>query len=186
MKRSSTFLFVLALAVVASLSPAGAEDDPGLTAMRALGFLEGRWEGEGWSRHGPGEPQRFRGTELVESRLDGRVLVVEGIHYGKPSGEVVHHAVATISFDPETERYRLLSHLASGRSGDFEADLVDGGFVWNLEIPNRGRVRYTIHVENDTWHEVGEFSADGEQWSQTFQMDLKKAPLETPGSGSKR
>jgi hypothetical protein len=142
--------------------------------MQEIAFLEGRWEGEGWSRRGPSEPEPFRGTELVEGRLGGRVLIVEGLHHDKASGEVVHHALATISYDPEAGHYRFRSHLASGRSGDFRADLVDGKFIWGMEIPNRGRIRYTIRIENDTWKEIGGFSPDGEQWHQTFQMDLVK------------
>jgi len=174
MQYRSTLCFVLVLVAVVSVGPIGAEDDAGLAAMRAIGVFEGHWEGEGWSRRGPGEPQPFRSREVVESRLDGRVLIVEGLHYGKKSGEVVHHALATITYDPETGRYSFRSHLASGRSSDFDADLVDGRFVWGMEIPNRGSVRYTIEVANDAWREVGEFSADGQNWSQTFQMDLKK------------
>ncbi len=122
----------------------------------------------------PVKPQSFRCSEVVEVRLDGRVLIIEGLHHGQPSGEVMHHALATISYDTETQRYRFRSHLASGRSGEFTGELVDGDFVWGMEIPNQGRIRYTIHVENGTWHEVGEFSADGKVWRQTFQMDLKK------------
>ena len=174
MKRFVVFALAAVLAAITCTNAAQAEDDPGLVAMRAIGFLEGSWEGEGWSRQGPGEPQPFRSTEVVESRLEGRVLIVEGRHYGLESGEVVHHALATISYDSTTGRYSFRSHLASGRSGDFEADLIDGEFIWGMEIPSRGRIRYTIRIEDDRWHEVGEFSADGEQWHQTFQMDLVK------------
>lgn len=172
MKRLPMICFVLALVTIPLPEVLLADEDAGLAAMRAIEFFEGRWEGEGWARMGPGEPQPFRSSEVVESRLDGRVLIVEGLHHHKDSGEVVHHALATISWDPGTEKYSFRSHLANGRSGDHEAELVDGKFVWGMEIPNRGRIRYTIEIEDDRWHEVGEFTGDGEQWHQTFQMDL--------------
>jgi hypothetical protein len=174
MKRLSFCCLVLFAGIVAFGGTARAEEDAALEAMHAIASFEGRWEGEGWARMGPTEPVPFTSTEVVESRLEGRVLIVEGLHYGKESGEVVHHALATISWDSRAGKYRFRSHLASGRSGDHEAELLDGKFVWGMEIPDRGRIRYTITIEDDTWHEIGEFSADGVEWHQTFQMDLKR------------
>ena len=174
MKKLSILCSVLAVATVASVGNARAEEDLAMEAMQAIAFFEGSWEGEGWSRLGPGEPQPVRSTEVVESRLDGRVLIVEGLHFGKDSGEVVHHALATISWDSATGTYSFRSHLANGRSGDHEGELVDGKFIWGMEIPNRGQLRYTIQIDDDRWSEVGEFSADGVEWHQILQMDLTR------------
>ena len=176
MKRLLSWGLVLALwtvaaAVAAEEAPVTGED-PGLEAMRAIGFMEGTWQGEGWMRFGPGEPETFTSRETVESRLDGRVLIVEGLHHSTSSGDVVHHALATISFDASNGKYRFDSHLASGRSGVHVGELVDGTFVWGMQIPDRGRLRYTITIDGDSWHEIGEFSADGNEWHQNFQMDL--------------
>jgi hypothetical protein len=158
------------------LSVAGAEEqalDPGMDAMRGIASLVGRWEGDGWMRRGPGEPHTFTSLEMVESRLDGRVLIVEGIHHGG-GGEAVHHALATISYDPDAGHYRFRSYLANGQAGDHRGHLdEDGVFRWEIEMP-RGQVRYTIRIEDDEWHEVGHFSADGETWDPFFQMDLKR------------
>ena len=41
-------------------------------------------------------------------------------------------------------------------------------------MPGRGRVRYTIRVEDDLWREVGEFSPDGERWNQFFEVNLRR------------
>jgi len=176
MKQLLTRCIVLLVAVGVAgglaAQPPGSAGDPGLVAMKAIGWLAGTWRGEGWMRRGPGEPQPFRSSETVVSRLDGRVLIVEGLHHDNVSGDVVHHALATISYDPSSGKYRFSSHLASGQSGEYEADLVDGKFVWGMEIPNHGRMRYAIHIDGDRWHEIGEFSADGQEWHQSFQMDL--------------
>jgi hypothetical protein len=174
MRKPAICCLVLVVGILSLAGGALADDDPALEAMHAIGLFEGRWEGEGWARMGPTEPVSFTSTEIVESRLDGRVLIVEGLHHRKESGEVVHHALATISWNSATGKYRFLSHLANGRSGDHEAELVDGKFVWSIQIPDRGSIRYTITIEDDTWHEIGEFSADGVEWHQTFQMDLKR------------
>ena len=171
MKRLTLVLLLLA-AAAPGLAEEGATD-PGLAAMQAISFFEGDWEGEGWMRRGPAEPTRFRSSETVESRLDGRVLIVEGLHHGTESGEVVHHALATISYDPDAGLYRFRSHLQDGRAGDHTGQLEDGAFVWGFEVPS-GRIRYTIRIADGHWSEIGEFSADGEQWSQFFGMELDK------------
>ncbi len=165
----------LVLLLLAAVTPALAEEvaDPGLEAMHAISFFEGRWEGEGWMRRGPAEPTRFRSSEAVESRLGGRVLIVEGLHHGMEADEVVHHALATISYDPEAAVYRFRSHLQDGRAGDYTGQLEDGAFVWGFEVPH-GRIRYTIRIADGRWNEIGEFSADGEQWNQFFSMDLDR------------
>ena len=49
---------------------------------------------------------------LFKTVLDNMPAVV----FLKETDEVVHHAVATISYDPETSKYRFLSHLEDGRS----------------------------------------------------------------------
>ena len=164
----------LVLLLLTAVAPALAEEeaaDPGLEAMQAISFFAGEWEGEGWMRRGPGEPVEFRGSEKVESRLGGRVLIIEGLHQAKESDEVVHHALATVSWDPEAGHYRFRSHLEDGRAGDYTGRLEDGAFIWGFAVP-RGEIRYTIRIADGHWSEIGEFSADGTQWSQVFGMEL--------------
>ena len=163
----------VALAGTASTQSPSPSGEAGLAAMEKIAFMAGEWKGEGWMRRGPGEPNRFTSNEMVETRLDGRVLLVEGLHRAEGSGEVVHNAVALLSYDADTGGYRLQSHLLDGRSGDYPATLEDGSFVWTMEAPS-GHIRYTITVEGDAWHEVGEFSADGDTWRPFFQMDLER------------
>jgi len=147
--------------------------DPGLEAMAKLAGMVGDWEGTGWMRQGPGEPNHTRGTETVESRLEGRILVVEGRHWAKDdASHLVHHAFGVISYDAEAGHYRFQTHLATGRSGDHEMRLEGDAILWFMDTP-RGKIRYTIRIQDGTWNEVGEFSPDGEQWRQFFGMDLQ-------------
>ena len=167
-------LLLAGLGAVAAAEEPASLGDPALEAMRALSGLVGRWQGEGWVRQGPGEPRAFRGEEVVESRLDGRVLIIEGRHLAAAGDKVVHHALAILSYDPKAGTYRFRSHLASGQSGEFEGSFEGGAFVWGF--PNeRGQVRYTIRLEADRWNEVGDFSADGQSWSRFFEMNLTRA-----------
>jgi hypothetical protein len=166
-------LLSLALAAIEpSQSPP--KPSPPTEAMAALSALEGRWAGEGWMRQGPGEPQSFRGQETVEKRLAGQLLTIEGIHRAGQPEHVVHHAFAVISYNASTGRFRFLSFLADGRAGDYEGQLKDGAFVWGFENPQQGQVRFTIRVSNEEWHEIGEATRDGLQWSQFFEMKLRR------------
>ncbi len=148
--------------------------DPGMEAMTRLASMVGQWQGTGWMRRGPGEPRHTSSLETVESRLGGRLLLVEGLHHSKndPS-QVVHHAFGVISYDPENGRYRFRTHLTNGQSGDHEMRLEGQDILWFLDTP-RGKIRYTIRIQDGEWHETGEFSADGESWQEFFGMDLER------------
>lgn len=52
-------------------------------AMQKVDFLVGQWKGESWTEIIPGHRQRSEGTESVESKLDGLLLTIEGVHRRK-------------------------------------------------------------------------------------------------------
>ena len=173
MKHLALPMLLLSLALPAdAASLAQSPEDPALAAMRDLPAFEGRWEGTGWSRRGPAEAVPFTSLELVESRLDGRVLVVEGLHHDS-NGAVVHHALAVITWNDKAGHYDFRSFVSGRGPGNFTGRMEDGAFVWSIEMES-GHIRYTIRIENGEWHEIGEWSADGAQWSQFFQMDLRR------------
>ena len=119
--------------------------------------------------------------KIVESRLDGEVSLVEGIHHDRTSGQKVHHALAMISWDPEGGLYRFRSTVFGRGPGDFEGRFEDGDFVWGGDV-GHGEMRYRITIEDDTWSETGEFSRDGgETWSPFFGMELRReSPSKKP------
>ena len=146
------------LSVLVMLAPAAAPARPqrptGFAqrkAMRQVQFLVGTWAGEGWIRMGP-QRQTFQGTETVEKRLGGAVLLIEGEHKAPMPGVdapvTVHHALAVLSWDQQARHYRFQSWLADGRSGDYEASVENGTFRWSMSHPERGRMRYTIRIDD--------------------------------------
>ena len=146
-------------------------------AMAELAHWAGHWRGEGWIRMGPGEPVKIDSEERVESRLDGAALVIEGLHHAQADGRRVHHALALLSWDEEAETYRFRTHVAGRGPGDFTGRMENGAFIWGGPMggpAGAGEMRYTIHLEDGTWHEVGEFSRDGETWNHFFEMTLNK------------
>jgi|GEM_PF-309265 len=146
-------------------------------AMSELAPWAGHWKGQGWIRMGPGEPVKIDSEEWIESRLDGAALVIEGKHHAQADGRRVHHALALLSWDEAAGTFRFRTHVAGRGPGDFTGHVEDGAFVWGGPMGDpegAGRMRYTIRIEDGTWHEVGDFSRDGETWNRFFEMTLKK------------
>ena len=94
--------------------------------MGKLDFLTGSWTGEGWIQMGPQGKEDFTQTEQIQKKLDGTLLMIEGLGKSKGSEEkVVHNAFAIISYDQQNGSYRFQSYLADGRQVEGGAQ-VDG------------------------------------------------------------
>jgi hypothetical protein len=162
-------------------APTSAQTDAGAAvsaAMEPLAWLVGEWTGEGWNESASGRSTVLV-TERVESRLEGRVLIVEGIGHAKEAtespGEVVHHALGVASYDPGRGHYVLLA-FRDGRVVDAVTSLEDGTFVWGFDVPGGGQVRYRIRQDAGDWLETGDFSRDGgATWRPFFEMRLHRA-----------
>lgn len=178
--------FVAILLFLSSVMTVPAQQNPptaeSVEMMKKLEFLAGHWTGGGWMMLGPGKKLNYTGTETVTLKLDGTVLVVEGLHRSVAEGgapeRVIHNALGVISFDTETKKFRLQSYLANGRSATAEVEVPEkNSIVWRLSIPGMaGTSRYTIRIdEKGDWHEIGEFSADGKTWRQFLEMRMHRA-----------
>ena len=166
---------VLLLAVGTAFAQAPAPSAEAVAAMAKLKFLVGSWKGDAVMTMGPGASEEVAQTEVVESRLDGLLLVVEGVSTSKrPSQAVVHHAVALISYDVAAKEYRVVAYRQDGQSVQATAKFLDdGAFQWGFDMPGRS-VRYTVTDARGEWHEIGEYSADGKAWTQFLELQLKR------------
>jgi len=148
--------------------------------MKVLDAWTGHWLGESEAMNAEGQMMKASVDERIESKLDGTILLVEGIGtITKPGAEkfVVHHALGIISFDQRTNEYKFKTYLANGRSGDAWFKIIsDNKYQWGFDAPSF-RMRYNITLDpvQKTWHEVGESSADGTTWKKTIEMNLKRA-----------
>ena len=178
-------LSALALLTLAACLPAAAQPPSPESAaaqraaMAKLDYMIGDWVGEGWIDMGGGR-STFRGGERVQKKLDGIALLVEGDFVGKRPGseqEVpVHKTLAVMSYDPQAQKYRFDTWLASGSSGEHELTLNANGWQWQIQTPG-GVVRFVMTTgPAGEWHEVGERSADGTTWQKFFEMTLRKKP----------
>ena len=148
-------------------------------AMKKLDFLVGQWKGEGWMEFAPGQRRTFKGTEVVQRKLDGLLLAIEGLHRGQVGGKgeevVVHNAFGLVSYDDKAKRYRLQAFTSRGNYEDAEAKVSEGQLVWGMKVPQFGEVRYTVKLDDKgRWFEIGEVSRDGKTWQQFFEMTLQR------------
>jgi hypothetical protein len=147
-------------------------------AMQKLAYMAGKWQGEGWMESG-GVRHGFRGGEIIQEKLGGLALLIEGTFYDldHPDRQTpVHSTLGVISYVPSTSTYRFLSWLASGRSGEQELVLRENGWEWRLES-SWGTIRYVMQLRpGGEWFEIGERSSDGETWHKFFEMTLRKEP----------
>ena len=135
--------------------------------IKELGFMVGNWEGDGWilGEHGKSE---FQQTEKIQFKLDSTAILIEG--QGKWNGEVVHDALAILTFNKKENNYTFRSYLPNGQNSAFKAEVLDKKLYW---YPGKN-VRYIIwEKENGQWFEKGEFKKD-EKWTQFFEMTLNK------------
>ena len=139
--------------------------------MALLPIQPGEWTGIGIEEFGPNRYEVDQ-YEKITPMLDGSVLLIEGI--GKDKGVERHHALATLSYDPVTQKY-LLRSFKDGYMVDAETELkADGSFVWSMQNP-RGTTRYIVRMVDGTWIETGEITMDGgKTWTAFLEMKLQK------------
>src|SRR5262245_10501946 len=95
-------------------------------AMKRLSFLIGKWSGEASVLRGPGLFVGLNQTEVAEFKLDGLVLVVEGVGRAKSDGKLVLQALGLITFDDVAGVYRGRGYN-DGRWLEGEVMLLDDG-----------------------------------------------------------
>jgi len=141
-------------------------------AMKKLSFLTGRWSGEARIFRRPGETVELSQTEEAQYKLDGLVLMIEGVGRNKSDGKIALQALGLISFDDTLGKYRMRA-FNDGRF--METDLIlaeDGnGLRWGFSV---GEVRTSsvLHLnENREWTEHTEIRV-GSQPARKF-MELR-------------
>ena len=141
-------------------------------AMKRLGFLVGEWSGEASVLRGPGQFVELAQTESAQFKLDGLVLVIEGVGRTKAEGKLALQALGLISFDDETGTYKMRA-FNDGRWLETEVKLADGGdsISWGFAL-GEFKTKTVMRInENGEWTELGELVI-GERPPQKM-MDLK-------------
>jgi hypothetical protein len=174
MSPMSTKLLALSLTMIVAAAaqtpqrPQSAVRMEKLEAMKRFAPLVGKWSGSG-TYYGNSGTREFVQTEEVESKLEGLVLTVEGVGTTL-TGIKVHHAFATITYDPEKKQYLFRTHTMDGAGTETMITPTDTGFSWTA---GGGKVRYTATIKDGEWNEIGE-RAQGDAWHKFIEFKLKK------------
>jgi hypothetical protein len=143
-------------------------------AMKKLAFLLGEWKGTGSFAFGPDRKVSFDQRETVEAKLNGALMVVEGL--GTAGGRAVHQAYGIFSYDPVRKAYNFRAYLSDGRFRDMDVfEAGEGGFSWGMTEAGGAQIRYTMsRGAAGEWIEKGARSLDGKAWTPFFEMSLAK------------
>jgi hypothetical protein len=111
-------------------------------------------------------------TESAHFKLDGLILMIEGVGRTKTDGEVSLQALGLISFDDEAGTYKMWA-FNDGRWLETEVKLGDGGnsMSWGFALGQFKMATVLRINENGEWTEHGEITI-GEGSPQKM-MDLK-------------
>jgi hypothetical protein len=148
-------------------------------AMRSLAFLVGKWDGEARLLHGP--DQDLHQAEEVQYKLDGLILVIEGIGRKKSDGQQVIQALAIISFDDETGTYRMRA-FNNGRFLESELKLVeeDKAINWGFalgEIKTNSVLRINDKGE---WTELAEITIGSQPPKKLLELTVRTVRSNVP------
>ncbi len=144
--------------------------------LKKLAYWAGDWKGEATIRRGPGEPTIINQEEHIEFRLEGTILLVEGLGRSPEDGSKIFNALAIINYDETSNQFKMKSYLQEGRSTDAWFKIItENTYEWGFDVPS-GKIKYTITLDptKGTWNEKGAFSQDGNNWMPFMEMNLTK------------
>jgi hypothetical protein len=104
-------------------------------AMKKLALLVGKWSGAACLEKRTGEPTTLRQTEEVQYKLDGLLLVIEGMGRSTADNKPVLQALGIISYDDETGAYQMRT-FNDGRFLETDVRLLEDGkgLTWGFTL----------------------------------------------------
>jgi hypothetical protein len=128
-------------------------------AMKRLDFLVGEWSGQASAARGPGVVVELEQSEVAQFKLDGLVLMIEGVGRTKSDGKLALQALGLISFDDASDGYRMRAYN-DGRWLETDVTLLEDGkgLSWGFflgEISTKSVLRINDKGE---WTELAEIT----------------------------
>ena len=142
-------------------------------AMKKLGFLVGKWTGEAHLLHGPAESRELLQTEEAQYRLDGLILVIEGIGRTKSAGQPVIQALGIISYEDDTG-YRMRA-FNNGRFLEAQVKLLEEspGMTWGFVL-GEIRTNSVLRInESGEWAELAEITIGSEPPKKLLELTVR-------------
>jgi len=144
-------------------------------AMQKLGFLVGKWAGEARLLRGAGEWAELLQTEEAQYKLDGLIMVIEGVGRTKSDGRPVLQAFGIISYDDESGTYRFRA-FNDGRFLETTTKLLEegGGMSWGFAL-GEIRTNSVLRVnERGEWTEIGEISIGSQPAKKFWELSVQR------------
>jgi len=129
------------------------------SAMRKLDFLIGKWSGEASVLRGPGPLVELVQTEEASFKLDGLLLMIEGVGRTKSDGTLALQALGLISYDDELNTYRMRA-FNDGRWLESDVELAEEqhSISWGFTI-GEIRTKSILRLnEKGEWTELAELT----------------------------
>jgi hypothetical protein len=128
-------------------------------AMQKLAFLTGKWAGQARLLRAPNEFVELVQTEEAQYKLEGLILVIEGVGRTASNAQPLLQAFGIISCDDESGKYWMRA-FNDGRFLETEVKLSEHekGMTWGFtlgEIKTKSVLRIN---ERGEWTELGEIS----------------------------
>ena len=128
-------------------------------AMKKLDFLVGEWSGQASAARGPGVVVELEQSEVAQFKLDGLVLMIEGVGRTKSDGKLTLQALGLITFDDISGSYRIRAYN-DGRWLETDLKLLEEGkgLSWGFslgEISTKSVLRIN---DNGEWTELAEIT----------------------------
>jgi hypothetical protein len=144
-------------------------------AMKKVSFLVGKWSGESRVLRGPGEWAELLQTEEAQYKLDGLVLVIEGVGRTKSDDQPVLQAFGIISYDDECGTYHLRA-FNDGRFIETTMKLLEqgNGMSWGFAL---GEIRTNTVLrinERSEWTEAGEISIGSQPAKKFWDLTVQR------------
>jgi len=147
--------------------------------MKKLAFLVGKWSGEASALRGPGQFVDLAQTEEARFKLDGLVLMIEGVGRRKPDGELALQALGLVSFDDASRTYHMRAYN-DGRWLETDLRLADDGqsISWGFtfgEIKTHSVLRLN---EKGEWTEHAELAIGGRPPQKLMDLRVRRVSNE--------
>jgi hypothetical protein len=143
-------------------------------AMKKLGFLVGKWAGEARLLRGPTESVEFLQTEEAQYKLDGLIVVIEGVGRTRSGDRPLVQALGIVSYDDESRTYHLRA-FNDGRFLETEMKLLENskGMTWGFAL-GEIRTNSVLQInERGEWTELTEISIGSQPPKRLLELTVR-------------
>ncbi len=148
-----------------------------IEAIEKLHWMTGSWSGTSLV-NADNQQNLTNIRETVQPALDGTILLINVWATDKDTNtnrqSLAYTAFSVISYDLKNKKYKWTTWRNSGNAYDqHDFKVGDNSFEYTTD-ENGGKTRYRASFSNGEFFETGEFSKNGDNWTQFITMKLQK------------